>query len=124
MEVFSIIKFIKVSALEWFYFRELQKWRLYEVEQLLKKFCFELVPLFTIMISVRIVILSICLALIYFGKEFDTATILSLCVAFNFMYIQLILIALSLIKNTEISLKEIEKYLMSEQIDRSYIKKG
>jgi ABC-type multidrug transport system ATPase subunit len=40
------------------------------------------------------------------------------------MYIQLVLISLSLIKNTEVSLKEIEKFLGSEQMDISYIKKG
>jgi hypothetical protein len=112
MEVFSIIKFIKVSALEWFYFKELQRWRLDEVEQLLKKFCFEILPLFSVMITIRIVILTICLGLIFLSKTFDAATILSLSLAFSFMYVQLILIVLALIKNTEVSLKEIEKYLV------------
>lgn len=66
-----------------------------------------MIPIASVMISVRLVTMIIGLCLISFTQSFNTAVIFAIGLAFNYSNIHLAAMSLTAIKSTEIALSEI-----------------
>lgn len=123
VDIFNIIKLIKVAALEIPYFKKLVSLREIELEIVHVKNRFETLPVFLIMVSVRIVVLAICLVWISQNYHFSSAVIFTLFLIFININFHALMTNITNLNEFNLALRSINNFLNSEEIDIRHIRK-
>lgn len=124
-EVLNGIKYIKMNGWEQKFIEKVSTARKNETSVLRKKACITVCGIVNYLFGAQGILMATIGAYLYLGFEFNAQKMITLCSAFWVITwpLQRISWIVTTLSSSIISIKRIEKFLLSEEIDVSYIKK-